>query len=182
MDNSINEVLDFWYAEENAKKWFNSTESFDEEIKQRFESLWQRAADGELSSWESTPNGCLALCIVLDQFPLNMFRGENKSFATEQQSIQVAKAAISKSFDEQIDKERVSFLYMPLMHSEELQDQELSVVCFKKRDLKDNLKFAQHHRDLIVEFGRFPHRNEALGRESTTAEIEYLNSKRAFKG
>ena len=182
MNNSINEVLDFWYAEENTKRWFNSTPEFDAEIKQRFESLWQSAANDGLKEWTESADGCLALCIVLDQFPLNMYRGENKSFQTEQQSIQVAKAAIEKGFDDDIDTQRVSFLYMPLMHSEKLPDQNLCVACFDKRDLEDNLRFAKHHRGIIEEFSRFPHRNTVLGRESTVEEMAYLNSKRAFTG
>ena len=182
MTNSINEVIDFWFDKQNAKKWFNSTPEFDTEIRAQFKSLWQSAADNKLKVWEESANGCLALCIVLDQFPLNMFRGENKSFQTEHQSIQVAKGAINKGLDAMIDVKRVSFLYMPLMHSEELQDQDLCVTCFENRGLEDNLRFAKHHRGLIEEFGRFPHRNVVLGRKSTPEEIEYLNSKRAFKG
>ena len=182
MKYSIKEVLDFWYAEDTSNKWFNSTPEFDAEIKQRFESLWQLAADGGLKEWEQSAEGCLALCIVLDQFPLNMFRGERKSFQTEQQSVLVAKASVNKSFDEEIETQKVSFLYMPLMHSEDLQDQDLCVTCFAKRDLEGNLSFAKHHRGIIQEFGRFPHRNKILGRESTAQEIEYLNSKRAFTG
>jgi len=182
MDYSINQILDFWYAEENTKKWFKSTPEFDAEIKQRFESLWQSAAENKLTSWEKSADGCLALCIVLDQFPLNMFRGEGKSFQTEKQSIEVAKAAIEKGFDDEIANKWVSFLYMPLMHSEDLQDQDLCVAGFAKRELEDNLRFAKHHRSIIEEFGRFPHRNETLGRDSTPEEITYLNSNRAFTG
>ncbi len=182
MNNTINEVLDFWYSEENSKKWFNSTSEFDADIKQRFENLWQDAANNKLLAWEESANGCLALCIVLDQFPLNMFRGENKSFQTEQQSIQVARSAITNGFDDEIEKQKVSFLFMPLMHSEVMQDQDLCVACFEKRELEDNLRFAKHHRGIIEEFGRFPHRNEILGRDSSDEEIAYLNSKRAFTG
>jgi len=181
-DAAIQEVLDFWYKEQNAKKWFKSTPMFDLEIKQRFESLWQLAADNKLQQWQQSPEGCLALCIVLDQFPLNMYRDDKKSFQTEKQSILVALDAIKKGFDEEIETPKVSFLYMPLMHSEELQDQDLCVTCFEKRGLKDNLRFAKHHRDLIIEFGRFPHRNEMLGRKSSVEEVEYLKSKRAFTG
>ncbi len=182
MNNVINEVLDFWYDEANAQKWFKSTPEFDAEIKQGFESLWQSALDNKLTSWTESADGCLALCIVLDQFPLNMFRGESKSFQTEKQSIEVARAAIKKGFDDDIEAQRVSFLYMPLMHSEDLLDQDLCVAGFAKRDLEDNLRFAKHHRGLIEEFGRFPHRNGTLGRESTPDEIAYLNSERAFTG
>jgi len=182
IDPSIKEILDFWYAEANTKKWFKSTPEFDAEIKKRFESLWQSAAKHKYKVWEHSSEGCLALCILLDQFPLNMFRGENKSFQTEHQSIEVARAAIKSGLDEDIDTKRVSFLYMPLMHSEDLLDQDLCVACFEKSGLEDNLRFAQHHRGIIQEFGRFPHRNVVLGRESTPEEIDYLNSKRAFKG
>lgn len=182
MTETINDVLEFWYADENTKKWFNSTPEFDQEIKQRFEPLWELAAADQLPEWQDSPEGCLALCIVLDQFPLNMFRGDNKSFQTEAQSISVAKTAVENGFDNNIETDKVSFLYMPLMHSEALVDQELCVSCFEKRNLNDNLRFAKHHRDLILEFGRFPHRNEILGRTSTAEEIAYLNSKRAFTG
>lgn len=180
--NEINDVLDFWYAPETAKKWFNSTPEFDLEIKQRFESLWELAAANQLNEWQHTPQGSLALCIVMDQFPLNMFRGDAKSYQTEAQSIEVAKVAIAMGYDEEIEVEKVSFLYMPLMHSESLADQELCVSCFDKRALQNNLRFAKHHRDLIIEFGRFPHRNALLNRKSTPEEISYLNSKRAFTG
>jgi len=179
---SITDILEFWYTEENSKKWFKSTQAFDLEIKQRFEDVWKLAANKQLNEWQSSADGCLALCIVLDQFPLNMYRHQNKSFETEAQAINVAKHAIAEGFDDDIETAKVSFLYMPLMHSEVLADQNLCVRCFSKRDLSDNLRFAKHHRDLISEFGRFPHRNQLLGRESTAEEISYLNSKRAFKG
>lgn len=182
MNNSINDVLDFWYSDDTSKKWFKSTPEFDHEIKCRFENLWQLAAKNKLKSWEESANGCLALCIVLDQFPLNMFRGETRSFQTERQSIEVAKLAIENGYDNAIESQRVSFLYMPLMHSEELSDQDLSVACFEKRGLDDNLRFAQHHRGIIEEFGRFPHRNKLLNRRNSPEEIDYLNAKRAFKG
>lgn len=182
MSISINEVLDFWYAEATAKKWFKSTAELDDEIRQRFETLWQSAADNKLEVWKESADGCLALCIVLDQFPLNMFRGKNKSFKTEQQSIEIARVAIQNGFDDQINDKQVAFLYMPLMHSEDINDQDLCVSCFDKRGLEGNLRFAKHHRGIIQEFGHFPHRNGLLGRESSAAEITYLNSKRAFKG
>lgn len=182
MNSTISDVLDFWYSKDNAKRWFKSTPEFDNEIKLRYESLWQSAANNDLIEWTNSADGCLALCLVLDQFPLNMFRGDNKSFKTESQSIEVAKNAIENGFDDEIDPAKVSFLYMPLMHSEVLEDQNLCVRCFEKHNLEDNLRFAKHHRGLIIEFGRFPHRNDILGRESSPAEVEYLHSKRAFRG
>lgn len=182
MNTKIQEVLSFWYAKENAKRWFKSSPEFDLEIKQRFESLWQLASEDKLIDWQNSSEGCLALCIVLDQFPLNMYRGDKKSFQTEAQAIAISKEAIEKGLDNDIDSKQISFLYMPLMHSESLSDQDLAVASFTKRDLHNNIRFAKHHREIIVEFGRFPHRNIILGRESTAEEIAYLNSKRAFTG
>ncbi|WP_299880839.1 DUF924 family protein [uncultured Cocleimonas sp.] len=182
IDNRISEVLSFWYGDEMKKQWFSSTPELDADIKQQFESLWEEAANHKLDSWKQTAEGCLALCIVLDQFPLNMFRGEAKAFDTEQQAVAITKHAIEKGFDNDIDDSTVSFLYMPLMHSENLNDQDLSVKSFKRRKLDGNIRFAEHHRGLIVEFGRFPHRNETLGRVNTAEEVEYLQSERAFKG
>ena len=129
-----------------------------------------------------SPAGCLALVIVLDQLPLNMFRGEAESFSTEAQSRDVARHAINQGFDAQLEIEQRAFLYMPFMHSEDLADQDLGIELFDQPGLETNLRFARHHREIVARFGRFPHRNDALGRESSAAEIEYLNSKGAFTG
>ena len=182
IDQRISEVLSFWYSDAMKKKWFSSMPELDADIKQQFEPLWEEAANHQLDSWMDTAEGCLALCIVLDQFPLNMFRGEAKAFQTEQQAVAITKHAIERGLDNDIDDSKVSFLYMPLMHSENLSDQDLSVESFRRRKLDGNTRFAKHHRGLIFEFGRFPHRNETLGRKNTAEEIEYLNSERAFKG
>lgn len=181
-DHRISQVLSFWYGDEMKKQWFASTPALDSAIKQSYESLWNEATNHQLDSWMDTADGCLALCIILDQFPLNMFRGRAAAFKTEQQAVAITKHAIAQGYDEQIDDSRVSFLYMPLMHSENLSDQDLSVKCFKQRALESNVRFAEHHREIIADFGRFPHRNAILGRENTAEEIKYLNSKRAFKG
>lgn len=178
----ITDILDYWYTSPMPEHWFNSTPAIDAEIRERFEATWQQAKVGELDAWKSTADGCLALCIVLDQFPLNMYRGQAKSFSTEQQAVAVTKHAVVQGFDQQLPKERVMFLYMPLMHSEHLADQDESVRLFDAVGLTDNARFAEHHRSIVERFGRFPHRNRALGRESTPAELEYLNSKEAFTG
>ena len=180
--NMKNELLDFWFSSPMNQHWFKSTPEIDQHISDRFESLWESAQRGEQDHWKNTADGCLALCIVLDQLPLNMFRGSAKSFSTEAESILVCKYAIETGLDEQLANDRVAFLYMPLMHSENLQDQDLSVQMFGKSGLTNNLRFARHHRELIREFGRFPHRNEILARENTIEEIEYLHSKRVFSG
>jgi uncharacterized protein (DUF924 family) len=176
------EVLDFWYSAEMRPRWFNSTPALDDDIRKRFEPLWRRAAAGELDDWQDTPEGALALAIVLDQLPLNMYRGRPEAFATEQRAVAVAKRAIERGFDQRIAKDRLLFLYMPLMHSEHLDDQDRSVQLFGAAGLTDNVRFAEHHRGLIRRFGRFPHRNAILGRESSAEELDYLASPQAFKG
>lgn len=176
------DIIRYWYSETMRKQWFASTPELDNEIKELYEPLWQQAAKGELDQWTDSAEGCLALVIMLDQFPLNMFRGEVKSFQTESKSIEVTKIAIEKGFDLELSQDKLSFLIMPLMHSEKLEDQDLSVKLFKAHSLSNNLRFAEHHRGLIQKFGRFPHRNAILGRESSEAEQAYLNSKEAFAG
>lgn len=175
-------ILQFWFAPEHSKLWFNATAEFDQLVRDRFETTWQAARDGQLDHWQASATGCLALTILLDQFPLNMFRGMAQSFSTEAKAISVTKQAIARGLDQAIDNEHLAFLYMPLMHSENLADQELSLQLFTAAGLTANMRFARHHRDLIARFGRFPHRNSILGRASTAEEISYLNSKQAFKG
>ncbi len=177
------DIIAFWYTPPISNHWFDSTPAIDTEIRDRFAALWQQAKQGELADWRDTAEGCVALCIVLDQLPLNMFRGEPRCFSTEQQAVAVCKHALAQGFDQQLSAEQAMFLYMPLMHSEHRADQDLSVRLFAAIPaLKDNARFAQHHRGIVERFGRFPHRNKILGRESTAAEIEYLNSKEAFTG
>ena len=177
-----NTIIDYWFSEENQEYWFASTPEIDAQMHEQFNDLWESAKRGELDDWRNSAKGCLALCIVLDQLPLNMFRGLPKSFSTEQHSIEITKYAIENGFDQQINKERLAFLYMPLMHSENLADQDLSVSLFEKAGLEGNARFAKHHRELIKTYGRFPHRNEVLGRKNTAEETDYLNSKQAFTG
>ncbi|MDA8092539.1 MAG: DUF924 domain-containing protein [Betaproteobacteria bacterium] len=176
------EMLDFWFSDAMRRRWFASTPKLDAEIRDRFEGLWQQAAAGTLDAWQETPEGALALVIVLDQLPRNMYRGRPESFSTAQQAVAVAKHAIEHGFDQRIGKDRLAFLFMPLMHSERLDDQDASVRLFAGAGLADNLRWAEHHRDIVRRFGRFPHRNAILGRESTREEQDYLASPRAFKG
>ncbi|HKJ52699.1 MAG TPA: DUF924 family protein [Gammaproteobacteria bacterium] len=176
------EIIDFWFADATRKLWFDSTPEFDDELRTRFRDTWERARRGELDHWTGTAEGCVALAIVLDQFPLNMFRGNADSFSTEAQAREVARIAIERGFDRDLDTERKAFLYLPFMHSENLEDQELALELFDQPGLESNQRFARHHHDIVKRFGRFPHRNDALGRVSSDAETEYLNSKQAFKG
>lgn len=176
------DILDYWFAEAMRTKWFASTPQLDAAIKEQFEPVWEAAVNGELDDWRNSADGCLALSIILDQFPLNMFRGTAKSFASEARSRDIARHAIDQGFDKHNDPARLAFLYMPFMHSEDLVDQDFSVQLFAAAELENNLRFAQHHREIIRRFGRFPHRNAILGRVSTAEELDYLNSKEGFKG
>lgn len=176
------EVLDFWFAESTQKLWFNSSAEFDNVIHTKYKSLWEQASSGQLKHWRKTALGSLSLVIVLDQFPLNMFRGTAMSFSTAQHAVSITRTALSKNFHKQLNIIQLPFLYMPLMHSESLEDQDDSVRLFEAAGLDSNLRFAKHHRSIIKKFGRFPHRNKLLNRESSIDELEYLNSRQAFKG
>ena len=176
------DIIDFWFSDEIRKLWFNSTPEFDHLLRERHLETWKQAGRGELDHWMQSTDGCVALVIILDQFPLNMFRGSAQSFATEAQSREVARIAIERGYDKALSAETKAFLYLPFMHSENLADQDLALTLFDQPGLESNLRFARHHHAIVARFGRFPHRNAALGRSSTKAELEYLNSKEAFTG
>ena len=180
MVNSYSDIIEYWYSEKSKKHWFNSTPEVDSEIKQRFEDIWIRAQQDEFIDWVKSPEGCLALIILLDQVPLNMYRGKAISFKTEQQAIKTSLYAINKGFDKELKSDGLLFLFMPLMHSENITHQEMQVELFDKYDF--NLDFSRHHRDIVKKYGRFPHRNQILGREDTEIEKEYLLSDGAFMG
>jgi uncharacterized protein (DUF924 family) len=175
-------VLDFWFSVRVKPLRFRSTPAFDQEIHTHYYSLWQAAVSHQLNHWLETPEGALALVIILDQFPLHMFRGEARSFASEQQARECADFAIQSGFDQQLESEQKAFLYLPFMHSESLADQDRAVALYEAADLTDNLRWARHHREIIRRFGRFPHRNSILGRINTPDELDYLNSREGFRG
>lgn len=174
------DILEFWYAPAIAKHWFAATPALDQEIRTRFAALWQQAAAGELDAWAATPEGALALIIVLDQFPLNMYRGQPASFSSEAKAIEVAKRAVAQGFHTGLPEDRKLFMFMPLMHSERLDDQDRSVELYRANGMDP--RWAEHHRTIVRRFGRFPHRNAILGRPDTPEERDYLASDEAFKG
>jgi len=178
---SPEQVIDFWFAEIARPLWFRST-PFDQSISEKFMGSYQAAMAGRLMDWQATAQGVLGLVIILDQFPLNMFRGQAESFASEAMARTVTRLAIDRQFDQQLTDEQKAFLYMPLMHSEDLLDQKQSVILYETTGLKDNSRFAKHHQAIIQKFGRFPHRNTILGRKSSEAELQYLQSEEAFLG
>ncbi len=172
----IHDILNFWFADEVAPFWFQSTAEFDAQLKQRYELVWQQAVDGLLDHWQHNPDGALALVIVLDQFPLNMFRGQGKRYSSEAKARTIADFAIDKGFDQQLSAQQQAFLYLPFMHSESITDQQKSIALYDAAGLDVNAKFARHHYDVIKRFGRFPHRNKELNRRSTPEEIAYLKT------
>lgn len=178
---SPRDVLDFWFDDANTKRWFRSTPAFDQEIRDRFDGIWKDAATGRLSNWEASAEGALALVILLDQFPLNMFRDRPEGYTGEARARAVAARAIERGFDKGLDDRAKAFLYLPFMHSEDLSDQDRSIALFEAAGLKNNLRWARHHREIVHRFGRFPHRNAVLGRDSTAEELAWLSSPQAFR-
>ena len=176
------ELVDFWFSAEARKLWYNSTPAFDQLLRERYLDLWQQACRGDLDHWRESAVGSLALVIMLDQFPLNMFRGDAQSYSSEAQSREIARAAIARGFDSDLLAEQCSFLYMPFMHSEDLESQLLALELFAQPGLESNLRFARHHHAIVEKFGRFPHRNAALGRDNSNAEVESLASTQAYRG
>jgi uncharacterized protein (DUF924 family) len=174
MTDSIREVLDFWFNPSSKAHWFEPSAAFDQAVAARLGDLHRRAAGGAFEAWQSSAEGCLALCILLDQGPRQLFRGEARAFATDAKALAVAKRALAQGFDRQLPVEQRQFLYLPLMHSERLTDQERCVALYEAEELRHNLRHAADHAEIIRRFGRFPHRNVALGRTSTAAEEAYL--------
>lgn len=171
-------VLDFW-RDAGPARWFGKSDTFDADLRARFEAAHHAAARGELDAWAATAEGALALLLVLDQFPRNLFRGSAHSYATDGKARAIARAAIAAGHDVQTDAELQMFFYLPFEHSEDLADQHRAVALFEAlcERLGDRalMKWATLHRDLIQRFGRFPHRNAALGRETTAEEQAFLD-------
>jgi uncharacterized protein (DUF924 family) len=173
-DYLYTKVLDFWFSDENKSKWFLKDKNFDALITEKFLNYYDRAIKGDLDHWMESPKTMLALIIVLDQFPRNMFRNQPESFAADHIALFLSKEAIKKSMDKNLPSEYQRFFYMPLMHSENLDDQKLCVKLFKKN--LSTIDYAKMHMNVIKKFGRFPHRNVILSRESTEEEVAFLKS------
>jgi uncharacterized protein (DUF924 family) len=173
--NSAADVLAFWRAA-GAAKWFKRDAAFDAEIASRFQVLWRHAADGALADWEAAPEPALSLVLVLDQFPRNMFRGKADAFATDPLARGVAERAIARGFDRQVPTSERLFFYLPFEHSESLADQERAIALVSTLGDTDLVRWAEIHADIIRRFGRFPHRNSAVGRASTREEQEFLDA------
>jgi len=170
-------LLDFWLDEIGPKRWYAQDDALDATIRERFEPLWRKARGNKLGGWAETPRGALALLILLDQFPRNMFRGEGLAFSTDKRALRIAKQAVAEGHDLEIAIPERQFFYLPYMHSEDLTDQHACVALIAERGPQGNLFHARAHRAVIERFGRFPYRNAALGRENTPAEQAYIDAK-----
>ncbi|WP_204114109.1 DUF924 family protein [Shimia biformata] len=173
---SPEEVLKFWLDEVGPSGWYEASDALDQTIRDRFLAAWEHAMDGGYAQWLTYPSGTLAYIILLDQFPRNMFRGDAKSFASDRVAMAAAKAAIHHRFDMRIDAPARQFFYLPLMHSENLCDQERCIRLFIERmpEAENNLLHARVHREIIRRFGRFPYRNDALSRSFTDPERAFV--------
>lgn len=171
------DVLDFWLSEVDQANWYVQSDPVDDEIRERFGDTWEAAAAGRLRSWCFCPDGTLAYLIVTDQFSRNMFRGSAKAFATDALALEAAKIGISRGFDLRVPEPQRQFFYLPLEHSEIPTNQNRCVRLVLERMPESDgstLLHARVHREIIRRFGRFPFRNDALGRETTADEAEFL--------
>ncbi|HIK40942.1 DUF924 family protein [Thermoleptolyngbya sp. M55_K2018_002] len=188
MPPSPNDLLDFWFGapdaadrsyEQRRKLWFTKNPKTDERMRDRFLALYEQAARGDLDEWQGEPRSCLALVLLLDQIPRNIFRNTPKAFATDAKALEVSQGAIARGLDQALNPLERLFLYLPLEHSENLAHQQQCVDLMQKLaaiapELRDPYDYALRHRDIIQRFGRFPHRNHILGRRSTSEEVEFL--------
>jgi uncharacterized protein (DUF924 family) len=167
-------VVAFWRAA-GPSRWFKADPSFDAEVRRRLGALHEQAAAGDLAV-PDTPTGLLALLILLDQVPRNIFRGTPRAFATDPQAREVSRHALRRGFDRRVPAVLRGFFYLPLMHSEDLADQERCLALYRALGQPEALRFAEIHADVIRRFGRFPHRNAALGRPSSAEEQAFLDA------
>jgi len=193
MNIEAQEILEFWFGQlesptdfpkHKSSMWFGNGADYDEEITQKFSSLHQQACDNQLSQWQLNPSSLLALIILLDQFSRHIYRNTARSFVQDEQAISLVREGIDEGLDQSLFFVQRKFFYMPLMHAEDFQTQELSVSMFTqlrnevpselKETYENSLSFAESHHYVIGKFGRFPELNEILGRESTKEEVEFL--------
>ncbi len=179
----VNEILEFWFGDGSdparERRWFAQDAAFDQACRAGFMTDHERAAGGELDRWKEEPSSTLALVLLLDQFPRNIFRGAPRAFATDPKALATAKDAGARGFDLALPPVQRPFIYLPFQHSENLDDQKESVRLFHKLAaehpaMAGYVQYAEQHIGLIRRFGRFPHRNAVLGRASTAEETEFL--------
>ncbi|WP_020399161.1 DUF924 family protein [Kordiimonas gwangyangensis] len=168
------DILYFWFTEAGKKGWWEKNKAFDDLIRRRFGATYEAARQGELYDWRARAEGRLAEIIILDQFPRNMFRDSARAFESDAMALALSQEAVRLRVGESWDADHRAFLYMPHMHSESLKVHEAALELFAGPGLEDNLDFEKRHMAIIERFGRYPHRNKALGRASTDEEIAFL--------
>jgi len=168
------DILTFWFNDIDESKWWVKDTELDKTIINKFSAIHAAAIKGELFQWRLTPKGRLAEIIVLDQFSRNMFRDSAQAFAYDPVALVLAQEAINAGADTHLTTSEAIFLYLPFMHSESLKIHERAIVLFNRAGMENSLDFELKHKMIIERFGRYPHRNKALGRVSTTEEIEFL--------
>ena len=172
------ELLSFWFEDSGPELWFARSDEFDRTIRERFLTHYEAAARGDYDDWQNSGTGCVALCLLLDQFPRNLFRDDARAFATDARALTIARHAVDtgRDMEEGVSRDMRKFLYLPFEHSEDLDDQRICMKLMAERldPIGEDLDWARKHFVIIEQFGRFPHRNEALGRESTPEELEFL--------
>ena len=168
------DILDFWFSPETQPNWFAKSDQFDQSLKEKFGDILEQASRAELWSWRKNADGRLAEILVLDQFSRNIFRDTPRAFAQDSLALALAQEAISQNLDKQLSPEQRSFLYMPFMHSESKLIHEFALKLFQRLGNPENLEYEIKHKIIIDRFGRYPHRNQILGRESTEEELSFL--------
>ena len=168
------DILDFWFSPETQPNWFVKSDQFDQSLKEKFSDILEQASRAELWSWRKNADGRLAEILVLDQFSRNIFRDSPRAFAQDSLALALAQEAISQDLDKQLSPEQRSFLYMPFMHSESKLIHEFALKLFQRLGNPENLEYEIKHKIIIDRFGRYPHRNQILGRESTEEELSFL--------
>lgn len=174
------DVLQFWFSDATKPNWFARSDAFDQDITTRFKDMHAAADAGALDSWMGTPESALALILVLDQFPRNMYRGTSRAFASDAKALTCAKEVLARGYLPRLTYQQRQFVYLPFMHSEDLTDQNRCVHLCQVHGDEGVTKFAIEHRDIVAQFGRFPHRNAFLSRVSTPEEVEFLKTHSGF--
>jgi uncharacterized protein (DUF924 family) len=172
--DAVRNVLNFWFSAPVREKWFEVDREFDSELKERFGVLLDKAISGDLDAWKQTAEGAVALVVLLDQMSRNIHRGTPRAFAGDARALEVSKDMIERGAEAELSHDHRYTLYMPFMHAEDIEAQEEGVRLFEKLGHEIALNYMKQHHDIVARFGRFPHRNDILGRETTAEEAEFL--------
>ncbi len=177
---TYNDILDFWFHQSSKAQHWQKNAAYDDTIRHHFAKVHMQAINGELYAWRNTPLGRLAEIIVLDQFSRNMFRDSPHAFANDGMALVLAQTAVAATIDKKLSVEQRAYLYLPYMHSESKTIHRIALTLFSGKGLEENLTYEIRHKAIIDRFGRYPHRNAILGRNSTPEELEFLKLPDAY--